>query len=97
MSPRGGDQTHERASEIEPNNVTEKKENEAASRQTGFLQLFLFLRRFLFFLFFSSVSQFYVSATALNSSAMLQITVCCDLTRVWRVKERLYPVFEVFQ
>ena len=36
MSPRGGDQTHERASEIEPNNVTEKKENEAASRQTGF-------------------------------------------------------------
>ena len=37
MSPRGGDQTHERASEIEPNNVTgKKKENEAASRQTGF-------------------------------------------------------------
>ena len=27
---------------------------------------------------------FCVSATALNKSAMLQITVCCDLTRVRR-------------
>ena len=77
--------------------LPKKKKMKQPAAKLGFLQLFLFLRRFLFLLFFSSVSQFYVSATALNSSAMLQITVCCDLTRVWRVKERLYPVFEVFQ
>ena len=27
-----------------------------------------------------------------TKSAMLQITVCCDLTRVWRVKERFCHV-----
>ena len=46
----------------------------------GFVQTFLFLLRFLFLHFFSSVSLFYVSATALNKSAMLQITMCFDLT-----------------
>ena len=36
------------------------------------------------FCFFSCpVSLLYVSATVLNKSAMLQITVCCDLTRVF--------------
>ena len=39
----------------------------------GFVQTFLFLVRFLFLLFFSSISLLYVSATALNKSAMLQI------------------------
>jgi len=39
--------------------------------------------------FSSSVSPFYVSATALNKSAMLRITLCCDLTRVWCVKEQV--------
>ena len=61
-----------------------------------FVQTFLFLHRFLFFLF-SSVSLFYASATSINKSSMLQITVCCDLTRVWRVKERVWQLFEVFQ
>ena len=44
--------------------------------------IFLFLRRFLSLLFFSCALLYYVSATALNTSAMLQITVCFDLTRV---------------
>ena len=33
-------------------------------------------------LFSSSVSLFYLSATTLNMSDMLQITMCCDLKRV---------------
>ena len=57
-----------------------------------FIQTFLFLHRFLFFLS-SSVSLFYASATSINKSSMLQITVCCDLTRVWRVKERVCQLF----
>ena len=35
---------------------------------------------------------FYVSAIALIMSAMLQISV-----RIWRVKERFFSFFEVFQ
>ena len=63
----------------------------------GFVQTFLFLHRFLFLLFYSSVLPFYVGATALNKSAILQITECCYLTRLWLVRERvcqlkLYPV-----
>ena len=60
---------------------------------------FLFLNHFLFLLFSSSVSPFVASATALNKSAMLRITVCCDLTRsrVWSVKEQVYQRFEVYQ
>ena len=46
----------------------------------------LFLHRFLFLVFFSAVSLFYMSATAINKSAMFQITVRCYLTRVWRIK-----------
>ena len=76
--------------------LQEKKMKELMDK-LGFVQTFLFLRRFLF-LVFSSVSLFfYVSATALNMSAMLEITVCCDLMRVWRVKARVCQVFEVSQ
>ena len=63
----------------------------------GFAQTFLFLLRCLFLHFFSSVSLFYVSATALNKSAMLQITMCSDLTWVRLVKERVCQLSEVFQ
>ena len=59
----------------------------------GFVQTFPFLHRFLFLLSSSTVSLFYLSATALNRSAMLQITVCCDLTRVWRVKAGVCQLF----
>ena len=41
----------------------------------GFVQTFLLVHPFLFRLFFSSVSLFYVSATALTKSALLQVTV----------------------
>ena len=49
--------------------------------------------------FFFSRLLFHCSswATALNKSVMLQITVRCDLTWVWHVKERVCQLFEVFQ
>ena len=67
---------------------------EELADKLGLVQTFLFLP-----LFFSSssVSLFYVSTTALNKSAMLQITPCCDLTRVWRVKERVCQIFKVLE
>ena len=46
---------------------------EALADRLGFVQTFLFLDRFLFLFFSSSVSLFYVSARALNMSAILQI------------------------
>ena len=72
----------------------QKKMKELADK-LGFVQAFLFLHRFLFLLLSSSVSLFYVSATALSQPALLQITVCCDLTRVWRVKVGVCQLFEV--
>ena len=56
-----------------------QKKMEELADKLGLVQTFLFLDRFLFLLFSSSVSLFYVSATALSKSAMLQITVCCGL------------------
>ena len=53
---------------------------EELADKLSFVQTFLFLHRFLFLLFFSCVSLFYVSANALNKSAMLQITVFV----IWR-------------
>ena len=51
----------------------------------GFVQTFLFLKTaFCFFsslLFSSSVSLYYMIAIALKS-AILQITMCCELSRV---------------
>ena len=55
----------------------------------GFVHTFLFLRRFVF-LPFSSVFSFTVLREChYTKSAMLWITVCCDLTRVWRAKEQV--------
>ena len=45
-------------------NKQNKKEEQAD--KLGFVKTFLFLHRFLYLLFFSSVSLFYVSATALS-------------------------------
>ena len=65
--------------------------------KVSFVQTVLFLHRFLFLLFLS-VTLCYArpSATALNRSPMFQITVCCDLTRAWLVKERVCQLFESF-
>ena len=46
---------------------------EERADKLGLVQTFQFIHRFLFLLFISSVSLFYVSATALNKSAMLKI------------------------
>ena len=73
---------------------------EELADKLGFVQTSLFLNCFLFLLFSSSVSLFYMSATAtaaLNKSAMLQITVCFDFTRVWPVKEQVCKLFAVCQ
>ena len=66
------------------NTKNKQKKKEEPADKLGFVQAFLFLHRFR--VSPSSLSMLYVSATALNKSAMLQITVCCDLTRVWCVK-----------
>ena len=56
---------------------------ETLADKLGFVQTFLLVHRFLFLLFFFSVSLFYVSTTALSKSVIIvQITVCCYLTRV---------------
>ena len=60
----------------------QKKTDELADK-LGFVQTFLCPICFLFFLFSSSASLFYMTATALNKSAMLQITVWRELD-VWR-------------
>ena len=59
----------------------QKKMGDLADK-LGFVQTFLFLHRFLFLLFSSSVSLFYVSATALSRLSRL----CCKLPCVviWR-------------
>ena len=59
----------------------QKKIQEVADK-LSFVQTFLFLHPFLFLVFSSAVSLFYVSATALRKSAVLEITVCRGLTRV---------------
>ena len=48
---------------------------EKLADKLSFVQTFLFLHCFLFLLFLSSVSLFYVSAAEVNRSAMLQISV----------------------
>jgi len=58
-----------------------QKKMEELADKLGFVQTFLFLHRFLFLISSSSLSLFYVNATAL-SRPVLQITVCCDLTPV---------------
>ena len=51
---------------------------EELADKLGFAQTFLRFFSTAFYFFSSPVSLFYASATALNKSAMLQITVCCD-------------------
>jgi len=72
-----------------------QKTIEELADKLGFVQTFLFFHRFLFPLFSSSVSPFYVSATALSRSCCKLL--CCDLTRVSRVKVRVCQLFEVCQ
>ena len=59
----------------------QKKKEEPADK-LGFVQTSLFLQDFRVSLLPSSLSLPYATATALNKPAMLQISVCCDLTRV---------------
>ena len=73
---------------------------EELADKLGFVQAFLFLHHFLFLLLSSlqsSVSLFYVSATALGRPCCILITVCYDLTRVSLVKERVCQLSEVCQ
>ena len=56
-------------------NKNKQNKTEERANKLGFVQTFLFPHRFLFLLFFSSVSLLYVSATTLKKTAMLQITV----------------------
>ena len=71
---------------------------EEIADKLGFEQTFLFFHHFLFIFFSSSVSLFYVSATALNKSAVFQVAVYCDLTWVWHVKEQVcQPKFAVWK
>ena len=53
---------------------------EELAEKLGFVQIFQLSNAFCFLS--SSVSLFCVSTTALSKSAMLLITVCCDLMRV---------------
>ena len=54
-------------------NKNKQNKTEERADKLGFVQNFLFLHRFLFLLFFSSVSLLYVSATT------LKIRPCCKL------------------
>jgi len=64
----------------------QKKMKELADK-LGFVQTFLFLHRFLFLLFSSSVSLLYVSATALSRPCCkLPCVVICREFDVWRYK-----------
>ena len=80
------------------NDTNKNKQNKTEERaeQLRFVQTFPFLHRFLFLLFFFSVSLLYMSATTLKNGHVAYYRVC-DLTRVWRVKERICQLFEVFQ
>ena len=51
---------------------TRQKKMEELADKLGFVETFLFLHRFLFFIFSSSVFMFYVSATSLSRP-------CCKL------------------
>lgn len=61
-----------------------QKKTEELWDKLAFDETSLFPSRFLFLFFSSSVSMPYASATALKRSAMWEITVRCDLTRVCR-------------
>ena len=63
----------------------------------GFIQTFLFLHRFLFFHFFSSVSLLYVSATTLKKRPCCKLPCLIFYTSLTRVKERDCQLFDVFQ
>ena len=56
-------------------NKNKQNKTEERADKLGFVQTFLFLHRFLFLPFFSSVSLLYVSAITLKKTAMLRITV----------------------
>ena len=74
------------------------KQNGGASGQTGFLSLKLFYFSSTFCSSLqSSVSLFYVSATALSRPCCKWPRVRFDLTWVWHVKERICQLFEVWQ
>ena len=74
----------------------QKKKEEPADK-LGFVQTSVFLQGFPVSLLPSSLSLPYASATALNKPAMLEISVCCDLTRVWSTKESVCQLFKLFQ
>ena len=68
----------------------------------GFVQTFLFFQRSLFFLPRLTYNRTKAQAATLRechctTSAMLQITVCWDLTRLWSVNARVCQLFEVCQ
>ena len=68
----------------------------------GFVQTFLFIQRFLFLFRRLTYNKTNRKAVTLRechctTSAMLQINVCWDLTRVSRVKARVSQHFEVCQ
>ena len=57
----------------EATNKNKQNKTEERAHKLGFVQTFLFLYRFLFLLFFSSVSLLYVSATTLKNRP------CCKI------------------
>ena len=69
----------------------------------GFVQISLFRQRFLFFLRRLTQNNSKTQAATLRCechwtmSAMLQIGVCFELTRVWRVKAWVCQLFKVCQ
>ena len=77
-------------------NKNKQNKTEERAEKLRFVQTFLFLHGLLFLLFFFSTSLLYVSATTLKKSHVVNYRVC-DLTRVWRVKEKVCQLFEVFQ
>ena len=62
-------------------NKNKQNKTEERAEKLRFVQTFLFFHRFLFLLFFFSVSLLYVSATTLRNGRVANYRVC-DLTRV---------------
>jgi len=72
-----------------------QKKIEELADKLGFVQSFLFHQRFLFLLFFFCFTV--LRDCHCTKSDILQITVRCDLTRVWHVKVQVCQLFEVCQ
>ena len=63
-------------------NKNKQNKTEERADQLGFVRIFLFLHRFMFLLFFSSVSLLYESATTLKKNVHVANYRVCYLTRV---------------